>query len=136
MTLCYILHQTHWEFWQIQQPVFRYMPAYSIIFIVNEAHSSMLRHYLGIFRLIQAHPAPCVTLAYWYPCHFLSPIIFRTGDLRKTLWNVEQVYLEPCIFRMPRALFSHVQAYSEPYATLTYEETWHTRNPGIFRTLP
>ena len=23
-----------------------------------------------------------------------------------------------------------------PCATLTYTETWHARNPGIFRTLP
>ena len=34
------------------------------------------------------------------------------------------------------ALFSHIQACSEPCATLGYAETWHTLNSRIFRTLP
>ena len=66
------------------------------------------------------------------PLHVLSPGVFRTGSLFKTLWKVDQVYSELC----HRTLFKHIQAYSEPYATLAYAETWHTRNPGIFKTLP
>ena len=41
-------------------------------------------------------------------------------------------YSKPC----HKTLFSHIQVYSEPCATLAYAETWNTRNPGIFRTLP
>ena len=52
--------------------------------------------------------------------------------LFKTLWNVDQVYSEPC----HRALFSHIQEYSENCAMLAYAEMWHTRNPGTLRTLP
>ena len=40
--------------------------------------------------------------------------------------------LNPVYYRK----FRHVLAYSEPCAMLAYAETWHTRNPGIFRTLP
>ena len=39
----------------------------------------------------------------------------------------------PGVFRTFRALFSHIQEYSEPCATLAYAETWHIRNPGIFQ---
>ena len=35
-----------------------------------------------------------------------------------------------------QALFSHIQAYFEPFVMLTSAETWHIQNPGIFRTLP
>ena len=75
------------------------------------------------FLLIQAYSAPCVTLAYSQTCHILSPDIFKTKGSFKSLWNVDQAYLEPC----RGALFSHIQAYSEPCATLAYAETWHTR---------
>ena len=102
-----------------------------------------------IFRLIQAYLAPCVTgtlrnpctlstlcntvqLTYLQTCHIMSPGIFWTGGLFKTLWNHDQAYLEPC----HRALICHIQSYSEPCVTLAYAETSHTRNPGIFRTLP
>ena len=66
------------------------------------------------------------------PLHVLSPGVFRTGSLFKTLWKVDQVYSELC----HRTLFKHIQADPEPYATFAYAETWHTRNPGIFKTLP
>ena len=92
----------------------RYIPAYSIT-----------------LRVIEVYSALCLTLAYSQPCHILSPDIFRTDDLYKTLWKVHQPHSEPC----HRALFSHIQAYLEPYATLVYVKTWHTRNPGIFRPL-
>ena len=95
---------------------------------------NLLRHIhsYDIFRLIQAYSGPCVTFAYSQPCHILRPSIFRTVSLFKTLWNVDHAYLEPCY----RALFSHIHVYSEPFATLVYTETWHTRNRGILRTLP
>ena len=63
--------------------------------------------------------------------HILSPSIFRTRGLFKTLWNIDQAYSEPC----HRALFSYILVYSEPCGMLAYTETWHTRNPRIFSTL-
>ena len=56
-----------------------------------------LRHYEGIFMLIQAYSVPCVTLTYSQLCHILSPGIFRTRGLFKTLWNIDQTYSEPCV---------------------------------------
>ena len=116
---------------------FRYMQAYSVVFSVIKAYSSILRHYYGIFRLIQAYSAPCVSLTYLQPCHILSPCIFRTRGLFKTLWNVDQPYSEP----YHRALFIHIQAYSKPCATLAYEresseylaysKSWNIQCPSI-----
>ena len=111
---------------------FRYMPAYQIIFSVIKVYSHILRHFKGIFRLIQAYSAPCVTITYSQPCHILHPTIFRTRGLFKALWNVDQAYSEPC----HTVLFSHIHAYSEPCAMLAYAETWYTWNHGIFKTLP
>ena len=34
------------------------------------------------------------------------------------------------------SVIQNIQAYSESCAMLAHAETWHTRNPGIFRTLP
>ena len=110
---------------------FRYMPVYSIISSLIKAYLRILGLYWGIFWLIQTYSAPCVTLAYSQPCHILSPDIFRTGGLFKTLWNVDQANSEPCHV----ALFRHIQAYSEPCATFTYAKTWHNWIPGIFRIL-
>ena len=87
----------------------------------------LLRHiqgYSGIFSTL-------CNLANSQPFHILSPGIFKTGGLLKTLSNVDQAYSEPC----HRALFSHIQAYSEPCAMVAYAEAWHIRNPQIFRTL-
>ena len=67
-----------------------------------------------------------------------------------TLYNPRMfTYLEPEAYLKPcetltrhvqnpshRALFNHIQAHSKPYTTLANEETRHTRNPRIFRTLP
>ena len=78
---------------------FRYIPACSVI-----------------LSIIQAYSGACIHLAYSQPCHILSPDIFRTGGLFKTLENIDQAYSQPC----HRALFSHIQAYSEPYAMLAY----------------
>ena len=80
----------------------------------------------------QAYSAPCVTLTYLQICHILSPNLFKTGSLFKTHWNIDQAYLEP----YHGALFSHIQAYSEPRTMLAYAEGCHTWNPGIPKTLP
>ena len=110
----------------------RNIQSYSLLMRHIQVYETLLRHIQAYSGISSTLCNPCILV----PLHFLSPSIFRTGDLFKTLWNVEQVYLEPRIFWMPGALFSHVQVYSELYATLTYEKTWHTRNPGIFKTLP
>ena len=98
-----------------------------LVFLTKCCHiETLLRHICTLFRHIQ-HPVKpslihnltifCAQVyfeweAYLKPCH--------------------QAYSEPC----HRALFSHIQTYSELCATLAYAETWHTQNPGIFRTLP
>ena len=124
--ICYLLHQTRILAFSTLC-FFRYIPAYSVIFIVIKAYSNM-----RIFRLIQAYSAPSVTLAYSQPCHILNSGIFKTEVLFKTLSKVDQAYSEPC----HKTLFSHIQAYPEPCAMLAYAETWNTWNPGIFRTFP
>ena len=133
VTSCYVLHQTYSEFWHIQHCFFRYILAYSIVFNAIKGiftHiETLFKAHSGLFRHIQ-HPA--LTLTYSKLCQILSPGIFRTRALFKTLWNIDKTYSEPC----HKALFSHIQAYSEPCTTLAYAETWHTQNPGIFRTLP
>ena len=70
VTLCYVLHQTHSQFWHIQNRFFfRCLQEYSSIF-------STIKSYSHIFsRHIQAYSAPCVTLAYSKPCHIPSPSI-------------------------------------------------------------
>ena len=81
---------------------------------------TLLRHiqdYSGIFSIL-CNPHIFTILP------MLSPSIYRAGG--ETLRNVDQAYSES----------SHIQAYSEPCATLAYSETWHTRNTGIFSTLP
>ena len=110
VTWCYVLHETHPEFCHIQHSVF------SGICTHIQTYSELLRHIhtSDIFRLIQANSGPCVTLAYSKPCHILRPSIFRTGGLFKTRWNIEQTNSEPCY----RALFSHIQKYSEPCTML------------------
>ena len=68
------------------------MLAYSIIFTIIKAYSGILIHYSVILRLIQTYSAPCVTLTDSQPCHILSPGIYRTRGLFKTLWNVDQAH--------------------------------------------
>ena len=73
VTLCYVLHQTHSEFWHIRHTgICRHIQSYSVL----------LRH-------IQAYSVPCVTLAYSKPCNIQSPGIFRSGSLFKTLRKVD-----------------------------------------------
>ena len=97
----------------------------------------------GILRLILVFSASCVNLVYSKPCNILSPSIFRTEGLLKTLWRDDQAYSEPC----HRALFRHIQnfvqhlytqqsgsnilgilEYSEPFHNCTLT---HIQNPLI-----
>ena len=110
VTLCYVLHQTHWEFWHIRLSVsFSYLPAYSVIFSVIEVYSCILRHYSGIHSFIQAYSVPCVT-----PCIFTN---FPYSVL--IAYSEPEPYLKPCE-RLAKhiqnpaighysAIFSHIQ---------------------------
>ena len=80
------------------------MLANSITFYVIKAYSSILRHY--VLRHIQAYLDIFSTLHIYSPFQILSPGIFRTGGFFKTLWNIHQVYSEPC----HKELISHIQA--------------------------
>ena len=90
MTLCYVLHQTHSEFWHTQHSVF------SGICCHIQSYSALLRHIQAHWDIIKAYSDIFSTLCNPQPCHIVSPNIFRTGGLFKTLWNVDQVYSEPC----------------------------------------
>ena len=59
-----------------------------------QAYSALLRDIHSCWDIIKAYSAPCVTLAYSQPWHILSPGIFITGGLFKTLWNADQAYSE------------------------------------------
>ena len=121
-------------FFQVYASIFNHIQRY-------KAYLCVLRHYQGTFRSIPGYSAPCVTL------HIHNLAIF---------WAL--AYLELEAYLKPRetltshtknfqALFSHIQASSEPCTTLTYAETqysesWNIQNTsiiaswGIFRTLP
>ena len=134
VTLCYILHQTHSEFWDIQQGCFRYMSAYSLILSVRHIHEywDIIKAYSGMFM---------------YPSVIHSLVIFWVQaylELEAYLkpWNVDQAYSDPC----HEALLSHNLAYSEPCAMLAHEkpgilgileyfELFHTASWWLFRTL-
>ena len=118
VTLCHVLHQTHSEFWHIQHP------AFSDIYRRIQSYSALLRHIDDYWDIIKAYSglfSIFSTSQLWY---ILRPSIFRTPYLFITLWNVDQAYSEPC----HRALFSHIQTYSEPWAA-------HTQKPGILKVL-
>ena len=118
VTLCHVLHQTHSGFWHIQHP------AFSDIYRRIQSCSALLRHIHDYWDIIKAYSglfSIFSTSQLWY---ILRPSIFRTPYLFITLWNVDQAYSEPC----HRALFSHIQTYSEPCAT-------HTQKPGILKVL-
>ena len=54
-----------------------YLIKFSVVFIVlrdNHAHWDIIKTYSGF---IQAYSAPCVALAYSWPCHIQSASVFR-----------------------------------------------------------
>ena len=120
------------------------LPPY-VLFLVAQLHSGIIVFFTkrSILNVWQCSEYFClnncsviwaVTLCYvlHQPSHMMSLSIIKTGGVFKTLWNVDQTYLEPC----HRALFSHLQAYSEPRATFGYAETSHTQDPGTFGNIP
>ena len=119
VNLCYVRHQTHSEFWHVQRFFTLPLPEYLIILSFVKIYSLILWQCHGWFRFIQAYSAPCVNLAYSQLCHILNPGMFITGVSFKTLWNVDQVHSEP----RHRALFSHIQAYSELVQHLHMKKT-------------
>ena len=137
VTLCYTASDTFRTLGYWELCLFRYMQTYSSIFSIIKTYSCILKRYWGIFRLIQAYSAPCVSLTYSQACHILSPGIFRTGGIFKNLWNFDQACSELC--HSQNTLFMHYSAIPgilEPCVTLAYEETLHIWKPGAFRTLP
>ena len=96
---------------------------------INKEHSSILRHYQGIFRLSQAYSAFCVTLAYSQSSHILSPDIFKTRGSKRSETLTSIFRTLPQSKQFIQALFSHIQAYSETCASL------HMQKPSIFRIL-
>ena len=107
--------------------IFRDIDVYSSIFSIIKT----LTHIEALLRNIEAYTEPCGNLPYSQLCHIMSPGIFRTGYIFKTLWNFDQ---------NPTMVYSDIiQPYSGIFrtcVTLVYAETWHIWNPGIFRTLP
>ena len=96
VTLCYVLHLTHWELWHIQYTRFQVHTRR-----INHVHCNwgIFTHILTLLRHIQAYSGifrPCVTLAYSPPSHILDPGIFRTGSLLQTLWKVDLACSETC----------------------------------------
>ena len=128
----------------IEGPWF-HKPSPYVLFLVAQLHSGIIVFFTkrSILNVWQCSEYFClnncsviwaVTLCYvlHQPSHMMSLSIIKTGGVFKTLWNVDQTYLEPC----HRALFSHLQAYSEPRATFGYAETSHTQDPGTFGNIP
>ena len=106
-----------------------------------QVHARIFKHdqsYLGIFthiktvlRQIQSYSAPFVTLAYSQLC--VSPSIYKTKGLFKTLWNNDQAYSVP----YNKALFTSIQAYSESlcnvyiHRNFAYSKSWNIQKPSI-----
>ena len=79
-----------------------------------------------MLRLIQAYSALFVTLVYSQHCHVLGCSVFKTGGLfnQKRWPGIFRHW--PGIFRtLPLGISSHIQAYWEPCAILSYAKTWH-----------
>ena len=93
---------------------------------------------------IQEYSTPFVTLPYLQPCHVLSPHIFRTVGLFKTLWDVDYTYSEPChrtLFRHIQNLVQHLHMQKpDILGILQYSELFHNcipthiQNPAILQT--
>ena len=71
--------------------------------------------------------------------HIHNLAIFRALAYLESDTHENSVKLGPGILNtvIARIVYSGIiQAYSEHCAALAYVKTWHSRNPGIFRTLP
>ena len=88
------------------------------------AYWSIIKVYSVLFRHIQ-HPVE--------PSHIHNLVIFR-ATYSKLCENLTRNIQNPAIARTVHSDIIH--PFSEPCVTFTYAETWHVRNPVIFRTLP
>ena len=132
VTLCYInlvLHQTHSEFWYIQNYLFRYIQGYAALLRDIHAYWAIVKPYSGLFRHIQHH---CIFTTIFWALAYLGPesysksceILIRHIQNPATVATVITVYS------------GIIQPYSEHCIMLTYAEIWHIQNPGIFGSLP
>ena len=116
---------------------FWYMPTYlikfSVIFIVLRhihAHWDIIMTYSGF---IQAYSAPCVALAYSWPCHIRSPSVFRTRDvLKKPCETLTRHFQKPAIGNYV-AIFRHIpnlvqRLHMQKTGILGYSEPFHKCN--------
>ena len=110
--------------------IWQHIQPYTTLLRYIHAYWDIIKPYAGLF--------PCVTLAYSQPCRFLSPSIFRTIGIFKTVWSVDQVYWDPCHGTLLRHILS---AYT--CRNLAYSVSWnfqnfqnciltHIQNPVIF----
>ena len=132
VTLCYVLHQIHSEFWYNQRSVFsgryRHIQSYSALLRHIHAYWDIIKAYSELFRHIQRPEYSHIhNLAIFWALAYLEPDAYL--KLCETLTR----HIQNPATEHYSAIFRH---YWEPCATLAYAETWHTRNSGIFRTLP
>ena len=135
--LCYVMHQVYSEFWHIQHSGFSVICQHSIIFSVIKVYSRILRHYKGIFTLIQGYSAPCLTLAhsaylesetYLKPCkrlsrHIQSPAIEHYSAIFRHIQNLVQH------FQTQKPGIIGILEYSEPFHNCILT---HIQNPVVF----
>ena len=108
VTLCYVLHQTHSEFWHIQ--------AYSALLSHIPTYWGIIKPYSGLSRHLGS--GIFWALAYLEPEAYSKPYETLTSQIHDAA-IVRTVFSG--LFRILR---------------LAYVETWHIRISGIFRTLP
>ena len=79
-----------------------------------QAHSGIIRHIQELFRHIQAHLEPCVTLTYLKPWYVQKPDIFRTRSIFRT-----PAFSEPWYIQYPDILRTLAYSKSEAFRTLS-----------------
>ena len=95
LTLYYVLHQTHSEFWHIQNAVYagkcRYIQAYSALLKHIQAYWCIIKTYSGLFRHIQhpVEPSDIHSLAIFQPLAYLEPKVCSKPceALSRHIWN-------------------------------------------------
>ena len=144
MTLCYVQHQTHSEFWHIQHSVFsgicRHIHSRSALLRHIHWYSNIINTYSGLFSHIQ-HPVQ--------PSHIHNLAIFWA-----LAYLESKAYLKPCELltrNIQNPAIGHYWAmFKCIFRTLcntcirrnmAYSESWNIQNPFIiasrciFRTL-
>ena len=106
VTLCYVLHQTHSEFWHIQ--------AYSALLSHIPTYWGIIKPYSGLSR-------------------HLGSGIFRTRSIFKTLWNFDQSNSWCC--HSQNSFFRLIQNFKACICrNLTYSDFWNIQNPSLIHT--